>query len=70
MQRQAVSSSNLRSVGYDPQSETLEIEFHSGGVYQYHGVPLSVYVALVNAGSKGTYFYNHIRDSYPTTRVG
>jgi KTSC domain len=33
MERQPVSSSNLKSVGYDPRSRTLEIEFHNGGVY-------------------------------------
>ena len=70
MQRQAVSSSNLRSVGYDSVSQTLEIEFHSGGVYQYHGVPQSVYIALMNAQSLGSYFYHNIRDSYSTVRVG
>lgn len=31
MERQAVSSSNLASVGYDPNSETLEVEFVSQG---------------------------------------
>ena len=35
MIRQPVSSSNIRSIGYDSMSSTLEIEFHSGGVYQY-----------------------------------
>lgn len=38
MIRQPVSSSNIRSIGYDSKSNTLEIEFHSGGVYQYFGV--------------------------------
>ena len=38
MIRQPVSSSNIRSIGYDSESNTLEIEFHSGGVYQYFGV--------------------------------
>ena len=34
MERQAVSSSNIASVGYDPNSETLEVEFlKSGKVY-------------------------------------
>ena len=38
MQRDYVSSSNIVSVGYDPASETLEIEFQSGAVYQYYNV--------------------------------
>lgn len=34
MERQAVSSTNLRSVGYDPASQTLEIESYGGRIYQ------------------------------------
>jgi hypothetical protein len=42
MLRTPVSSSALRSVGYDPQTQTLEIEFNSAEVYQYFNVPLGV----------------------------
>lgn len=31
MNREAVESSNLASVGYDSVNSVLEIEFHSGG---------------------------------------
>lgn len=70
MNRQPVSSSNLRSVGYDPRTHTLEIEFHSGGVYQYFGVPQSVYNGLMAASSHGSYFYHNIRNVYSYARVG
>jgi hypothetical protein len=69
MRREPVSSSNLRSVGYDPSTATLEIEFNSGGVYQYSGVPVHVYDSLMNSGSLGRYFSSHIRDVYPCVRV-
>ncbi|MFL5807477.1 MAG: KTSC domain-containing protein [Roseiflexaceae bacterium] len=69
MNRQPVSSSNLRSVGYDPAAQLLEIEFHSGGVYQYTGVPESIYSALMQAASKGSYFHDHIKDHYPTHKI-
>ncbi len=39
MNRVAVQSSNVASVGYDASSSTLEVAFHGGGVYQYFGVP-------------------------------
>ena len=61
MQRQFVSSSNLRSVGYDQDSSTLEIEFNSGGIYQYLNVPAYIYSGLLTASSKGTYFDAHIK---------
>jgi hypothetical protein len=70
MKRQFVSSSNLRSVGYDMDSHVLEIEFHNGGIYQYFGVPLSVYDALMSAASHGKYFHRNIRNRYSYAKVG
>ena len=61
MERQHVSSSNLKSVGYDPISRTLEIEFLNDGIYQYFGVPESVYQGLISASSHGQYFDSHIK---------
>jgi hypothetical protein len=48
-----------------PDTRTLEVEFHSGGVYQYSGVPDNVHQGLMRAASKGSYFYDHIKDRYP-----
>jgi len=42
----------------------LEVEFHSGGVYQYFDVPQSIYDALMHASSHGSYFHRHIKDQY------
>ena len=64
MERTSVVSSNLASVGYDPESQTLEIGFNSGSVYQYFGVPAAVHAGLMNASSHGKYFHEHIRDTY------
>ena len=69
MIRQPVSSSNIRSIGYDPESQTLEIEFHSGGIYQYFNVPVSVYDALMRASSIGGYFHRYIKDRYRWKKV-
>lgn len=69
MNRQHVQSSNLRSVGYDSSTSTLEIEFNSGGVYQYFDVPESVYSELMEASSKGSYFHENIKDKYRTQRI-
>jgi hypothetical protein len=69
MERKSVSSSNLSSIGYDPTTRTLEIEFNSGAIYQYSGVPEPKYEALMNAASIGSHFAAHFRDRYPTTRI-
>lgn len=64
MDRMVVESSNLKSVGYDPDTETLEIEFRNGSVYRYAGVPQAIYDGLMEARSKGSYHYQHIRNAY------
>lgn len=69
MVRNPVSSSNLKSVGYDFIRLNLEIEFHSGGVYRYSNVPSHVFDGLTNASSKGSYFCDHIKNVYGCTKI-
>ncbi len=69
MERQKVESSMLREVGYDPETRTLEVEFTSGGVYEYYDVPPEVYDGLLRAESYGQYFQANIRDTYPYRRL-
>ncbi|ADK16190.1 KTSC domain-containing protein [Clostridium ljungdahlii] len=64
MQHIPVTSSDLNSVGYDPTSQTLEIQFNSGGVYQYFGVPSNIYEGLMTAPSHGKYFHAYIKNNY------
>jgi hypothetical protein len=53
MERTLVNSSNVTSIGYDPASATLEIEFTNGSIYQYFDVPESVHVELMGSASIG-----------------
>ena len=59
-----VKSSVLDSVRYDATSQNLVIVFDNGDIYEYHGVPPSVYEGLLKAESKGRYFHENIRDKY------
>lgn len=69
MNRQLVSSTDISSVGYNPDSRTLEIEFNSGGIYQYFSVPQGVHDALMGANSHGKYFNQNIRDVYRCSKI-
>lgn len=69
MERTRVLSSNVCSIGYDCDSRILEIEFKGGSVYQYRGVPESIFTQLLNAASKGSFFHLNIKDSYPCARI-
>ena len=64
----SVQSSDLAGVDYH-WSGTLTIEFHSGGVYEYYGVPHSEYTSLMNASSLGKYFHAYIKNRYAYRRI-
>lgn len=69
MQRQSVTSSNLKAVGYDEATKTLEVEFKNGSTYQYDDVPQAEYEAMMDAESVGRYFLANIKDRYTTRKV-
>jgi hypothetical protein len=54
MKRETVLSSAIRAVGFDPQSQTLEVEFTNGRVYRYFDVPEFLHRGFMVAQSKGT----------------
>ncbi|MGT2501204.1 KTSC domain-containing protein [Bradyrhizobium guangxiense] len=70
MERYNVASSNVQSIGYEPQSGTLEVEFVVGTVYQYYGVPQNIYDQLMQEPSKGRFLNTYIKNQYPYSRVG
>lgn len=70
MKRIVVTSSNIRSIGYEASSYTLEIEFKDLTTYRYHNVPEAVHSLLMASESHGKYFNQHIRDRYLTTKLG
>lgn len=64
MEMVPVTSSNLKSVGYDSLTQIMRIKFHSQEMYQYSNIPASVYFGLMQASSKGSYFAQYIKDIY------
>ena len=69
MERQPVSSSTIASVGYDPGSETLEIEFLNTRIYQYYNVPQFMHERLMEAPSAGQFFNAEIKNAYACNQV-
>jgi hypothetical protein len=69
MQRQSVNSSNIASIGYHAGTQTLEIEFLNGGVYQYFDVPQHVYDGIMSADSHGQYLAQNIKGYYRYSKV-
>jgi hypothetical protein len=65
-----VSSSSVATIGYDIESQVLELEYHNGGVYQYQGVPPAMHDQLMNPPSIGTFVNQQIKKFYVVNRVG
>jgi hypothetical protein len=70
MDRIPVSSSNVSSIGYDPDIQTLEVEFLNGGTYQYMNVPQNVFDELMVSSSKGSYLSRNVKNLYACVQVG
>ena len=49
---------------YDPETEVLSLQFTNGMIYDYPGVPVSVYAGLLEADSPGRYYHQNIRGVY------
>jgi hypothetical protein len=64
-----VSSSNVLQVGYNQQTATLGVRFHSGSEYAYEGVPYDVFEALRVATSVGKYLNVAVKPRYQYERL-
>lgn len=62
-------SSSIAAVGYDTESNELEIQFKSGGLYRYKKVPQHIFENMLNATSIGHYFHVNIKDFYEFTKL-
>lgn len=69
MDRIAVDSNALVSVGYDAKTQQVEAEFPNGDVYQYSPVSESLWKDLLAAPSTGTFFMRNIRAAIRGVKV-
>jgi KTSC domain len=76
MNRRPVRSSNVASIGWEPNEGndgapfgTLEVEFLHGGTYRYKDVPRQAYMELLGASSIGKTLRQLIIGSYEEERV-
>jgi len=74
MNRRPVHSTNVASVGFEPSADdpsvgTMQVEFHSGHIYEYDEVPVSVYHEFIAASSAGRYLNQFVSGEYGERRV-
>ena len=75
-----VESSNLASIAYDEDEQMLYVRFlpkenpntgyyYPGTTYEYYDVEPEIYEAFLQAGSKGEFLWEYIRDRYVYSRL-
>ena len=69
MDRNYIASTNIASIGYDENSQTLEVEFLNNSIYQYFNIPVSLYEQLMAESSKGKFLNTYIKNAYAYSRV-
>jgi hypothetical protein len=69
MRRQRVRSSSIRTVGYDDETNTLELRYAGGKVYHYLDVPKEVFVDLLAAPSIGAFVNTDIKPNFDYVQV-
>ena len=67
--RVPVSSSNVRSIGYDEPSRGMDVEFHSGAVYHYAGVPPVEHTTVMSSPSIGKALNERVKSRYPAVKI-
>ena len=62
-----LASSCLARASYQEDHSILQIQFHDddGSVYNYSGLPKSLFDAFLRAPSKGAFFHRFIRNHFP-----
>ena len=69
MDRKKVSSSSIRSVGYDERNRVLEVEFSDGRITQFSGVSAEVHRRLMSAPSIVSYFRDNVEESFTAKQI-
>jgi hypothetical protein len=69
MARVNLNSTLLNAATYQDQSALLELEFRSGAIYHYSGVPAQTYQQLLRAQSQGGFFNRHIRNHFNHAKI-
>jgi hypothetical protein len=69
MRRKPVKSSVVRSVGYDAESKTMELEFSDGSLYEYYSVPAAIHRRLMEADSIGGFLNRFVVPGYKSRKI-
>jgi hypothetical protein len=59
-----VISSAISAIGFDKPTQQMRIKFKQGDTYNFCRVPENIFLGLLSATSKGTYYDRYIKDKF------
>lgn len=69
MDRKAVKSTFLKSVGYDPEKHRMELEFCDGDCFCYNNIPPRLHKDLMESDSLGKFFLKKVKPFHEGKRI-
>lgn len=60
----SVDSSNIESIGYNPERNELHVRFKNGGHYIYEGVTGDQHRDMMTAESKSKFLNDHVKGKH------
>jgi len=64
MERKLSTSSRMKSLGHDPETNQMDIEFKNGKIYRYENVTTEMFNSVFLAESQGQAL-NQLTSNYP-----
>lgn len=59
-----VDSKIFKLYAYDPETKTLDVQFHNGKIYRYEKVPPIAFAQMACAASTGAAYNQYIKGQY------
>lgn len=64
-----LDSLDVRSVGYDRETQTLEVELRDLRTFRFFGVPSALYGGFMCSNSHGEFFSRFIKEDFDCQRI-
>ncbi|MDE2132371.1 MAG: KTSC domain-containing protein [Betaproteobacteria bacterium] len=69
MEKMTVHSGNLRAIGYDHRSRTLQVDLENGVRLEYSGVGEELWQRFRQSSSPWSFYRDQIEEDYASRRV-
>lgn len=63
----SVKSTSIEQIGY--KYRTMHVKFHNGKAYEFKRVPRAKYDEFSKASSKGKFFNEQVKETYPFSEL-